>query len=54
MAKSKKKQVPRQHRATRKDWAKFCTENHGGGPHKDKSRYTRRKKHKEDLSNDVS
>lgn len=28
----------------RKDWAKFKTSNHGQGPHRDKSKYTRKPK----------
>ena len=52
MAKSKQRKRPRQHQTARKDWAKFCVDNHGGGPHQDKSRYSRRKKHKKDWNND--
>ena len=52
MTKNKRKKKLLQHRAARKDWAKFCVENHGGGPHKDKNRYNRRDKHKKDWNND--
>lgn len=33
----------------RKDWAKFKASNHGQGPHRDKSKYTRKPKH-DDVS----
>ena len=39
----------KQSKAANKDWARFSATNHGQGAHKDKSKYSRRPKHKQDL-----
>jgi hypothetical protein len=41
------KSMKNQSKVARKDWARFKASNHGQGPHRDKSKYTRKSKHKQ-------
>ena len=43
---ARKKKKPRRTSVARPDWAQFCTAWHGKGAHRDKSKYTRKTKHK--------
>ena len=44
----------KQTKIANKDWARFKASNHGQGAHQDKSKYTRRAKHKQDFREEHS
>lgn len=45
-AMAKRKQKLKKTGVARREWAEFTASNHGQGAHQDKSRYTRKRKHK--------